>query len=262
MEKALKCNVIKIQDGKETHCDMPLVHEYALTIYLNKNKLATMFCTPEKLKELTIGFLRTQQLIENFEDITYLNLDESKGIVEVETKNKVFSMEKIHSKKIHLESNKEEVLEEESGFLESLDCEPVESNVIISVDKIHELMERNLSYSKVFRETGGAHTISITDSQDIILIAEDVARHNAVDKVIGEAVIKNIYLKDKIVIISGRVSLEMILKAAQMQMPIVIAKSAPTSLSVALAKKLNITLVGFVRDNKMNIYANENRIKL
>ena len=119
---------------------------------------------------------------------------------------------------------------------------------------------KNLDYSNVFKETGGVHCVALCDRENILVINEDVARHNALDKVIGESLEKEIYLKDKIVILSGRVSLEMILKCAKLNIPIIISKSAPTSLSVALAKMLNITLVGFVRGNKMNIYSGDERI--
>lgn len=121
-------------------------------------------------------------------------------------------------------------------------------------------MKKNLDYSNVFKETGGVHCVALCDRENILVINEDVARHNALDKVIGESLEKEIYLKDKIVILSGRVSLEMILKCAKLNIPIIISKSAPTSLSVALAKMLNITLVGFVRGNKMNIYSGDERI--
>ena len=104
------------------------------------------------------------------------------------------------------------------------------------------------------------HCVALCDRENILVINEDVARHNALDKVIGESLEKEIYLKDKIVILSGRVSLEMILKCAKLNIPIIISKSDPTSLSVALAKMLNITLVGFVRGNKMNIYSGDERI--
>lgn len=127
-------------------------------------------------------------------------------------------------------------------------------------EKMFEFMRTNLDYSDVFKNTGGVHCVALCDSNEMLVVYEDVARHNALDKVIGESLMKGIFLKDKAVILSGRVSLEMILKAAKLEIPIIISKSAPTSLSVALAKRLNITLVGFVRGNKMNIYANGYRI--
>ena len=158
-------------------------------------------------------------------------------------------------------SIKEQSVDGIDNFLESLNCKPVESNAEIHIDKMFEFMKINLDYSEVFKNTGGVHCVALCDENEILVVYEDVARHNALDKVIGESLMKNIFLKDKSVILSGRVSLEMSLKAAKLEIPIIISKSAPTSLSVALAKRLNITLVGFVRGNKMNIYTNGYRVK-
>lgn len=188
-------------------------------------------------------------------------MEQEKGIVEVKTVNEVINPERFHSRKVNLESFADIEIGCYENFFDSLNCKPVNSNIVLPCEKIYEFMARNLDYSETFKKTGGVHCVALCDPNKILVISEDVARHNALDKVIGESVLKNIFLKDKIIILSGRVSLEMILKSAKMQIPIIISKSAPTSMSVALAKRLNITLVGFVRDRKMNIYSNGQRIQ-
>lgn len=122
------------------------------------------------------------------------------------------------------------------NFLEALNCKPVESDAKIHINKMFQFMRINLDYSDVFKDTGGVHCVALCDSEEMLVVYEDVARHNALDKVIGESLMRGIFLKDKAVILSGRVSLEMILKAAKLEIPIIISKSAPTSLSVSLAK--------------------------
>lgn len=261
MDRTLECKVIKIEENNKTNSEESLVCEYPLTIFLNKKKIATLLCSPENLKALAFGFLRTEQLITKAEDVTSFILNNEKGIVEVETEEKGILSKKFHSKKVELQNFDGDSVNSHSNFFDSINCEPVESDIVLSYEKVYEFMENNLAYSEVFRKTGGVHSVALCNTEHIIIICEDVARHNALDKIIGQALMENIFLKDKIIIISGRVSLEMILKAAKMQIPIIISKSAPTSLSVSLAKKLNITLVGFVRGKKMNIYANEQRIK-
>ncbi len=263
MDKTLQCKVIKIEDKKVLkNFNEVIVREYPLTIILNKKRLATLLCSPKKLKELAIGFLRTEKLIESVEDIESIDLNEDLGIIYVETLNKDVERESFYSKKVHLNSveNFKDTSLAASNFLSAVNCEKVNSNLKLDIDKIFEFMKKNLDYSNVFKETGGVHCVALCDKENILVINEDVARHNALDKVIGESLEKNIYLKDKIIILSGRVSLEMILKCAKLNIPIIISKSAPTSLSVSLAKMLNITLVGFVRGNKMNIYSGEERI--
>lgn len=261
MDKTLKCKVTKIEENVKSDVNEFLVCEYPLTIFLNKRKIATLFCSPENLRELTLGFLMTEQFITRIEDIIKFDLDEKSGIAEIEIDKSVISTENFHCRKVKLQNLDSDNCSNISNFFDSINCKPVESKVVLSFEKVYEFMKENLDYSEVFKKTSGAHSVAICDEKKIIVICEDVARHNALDKVIGKSIIKSISLKDKVIVISGRVSLEMILKAAKMQIPIVIAKSAPTSLSVALAKKLNITLVGFVRGRTMNIYANEQRIK-
>lgn len=260
MDKTLQCKVIKIEEDIKSDFNELLACEYPLTIFLNKRKIVTLLCSPENFKALALGFLRTEQLITKAEDIKNFKLDELQKNAEVETVDKDILAEKFYSKKVYLK-NIEYDNNSYSNFFDSLNCEPVDSNIVLPSEKVYEFMEKNLNYSEVFRKTRGVHSVSLCDTENIIIICEDVARHNALDKVIGQSLMKNIFLKDKIIILSGRVSLEIILKAAKMQIPIIISKSAPTNLSVALAKKLNITLVGFVRGRKMTIYANKQRIE-
>lgn len=99
MNKTIACKVIKVVEDKSYDCDELLVCEYSLTIFLNKKRLATLLCSPEKLRELTLGFLTTERLITSLDDILNFNLDEEKGIVEVETINKDTSRESFYSKR-------------------------------------------------------------------------------------------------------------------------------------------------------------------
>lgn len=260
MDKLLECKAVRIENGESSCINELIVCEYPLTICFNGKKIATLLCSPEKLKELALGFLRTEGIIESLEDIKSFKLDDVKALVEVETFNKNGFRKSFYSKKVELDNLKDNNLKDFQNFLQCVDCTPVVSKITLKANKVFEFMKKNLDFSEAFKKTGGLHCVSLCDTEDMIIISEDVARHNALDKVVGEGLLKKIFFKNKILILSGRVSLEMLLKAAKLEIPVIISKSAPTSLSVALAKKLNITLVGFVRGNKMNIYAGEERI--
>ena len=173
--------------------------------------------------------------------------------------------EMVHLMGITSVVEKDKVLDKGKRFylndLDYVDLKPIENtNVTVKVSDIYLVMKENLTSSDLFKNTGGVHSVAIYDNQELITIKEDVARHNAMDKAIGDCVLNDINLKDKIIFVSGRISCEMILKAAKSGIPIVISKSAPTNLSVEIAKKLNITLAGFVRGERMNIYTNPQRI--
>jgi FdhD protein len=104
------------------------------------------------------------------------------------------------------------------------------------------------------------HSAALADSEKIIFFYEDIGRHNAIDKIIGECLLGSVSTDDKIIVTSGRLSSEVLLKAAKLKIQLLISRSAPTSLSVEIAETLNITLVGFVRGQRMNIYSHAWRV--
>lgn len=127
----------------------------------------------------------------------------------------------------------------------------------VSAKSIHQLPEKLRKFQAVFDETGGLHASAIFDSEgNMIALREDVGRHNALDKIIGAHFLAGgLPLSDKILLLSGRASFELIQKAAMAGIPIVCAVGAPSSLAVDAAREFNITLLGFVRNNRFNVYA-------
>ena len=134
--------------------------------------------------------------------------------------------------------------------------------VQVSVTEILALMEDLPQRQEIFRQTGATHAIFLAAAGrgEVVLGAEDVGRHNAFDKVIGQALMKNLAMADKIALLSGRASFEMVLKAARAGIPIMSSVSAPTSLAVKLAYLQGITLIGFARGERLNIYTHPYRI--
>ena len=126
---------------------------------------------------------------------------------------------------------------------------------------IQEMFNKMKSFQLVFEKTGGSHAASIFDNkQNLLSLKEDLGRHNAVDKVIGDLLIKNNLKKANFLLVSGRVSYEIVSKAFIAKIPVIIAISACSSLSVDFAKEFGICLIGFTRDDKMTIYSNPNYI--
>ena len=238
--------VVKVKEKDHKEELETVIGEFPLALVLNGDYSNTFLCIPENLDQLVAGFLMTKGIIKCKFDIKSIEVDfENRVANAVVEKNKAFD----RGKRFYLND------------LDYVDLKPIENtDATIKVNDIYLVMKENLTSSELFKNTGGVHSVAIYDNQNLITIKEDVARHNAMDKAIGYCVLNNIDLKDKIIFVSGRISCEMILKAAKSGIPIVISKSAPTNLSVEIAKKLNITLAGFVRGERMNIYTNPQRI--
>jgi FdhD protein len=136
----------------------------------------------------------------------------------------------------------------------------VESKTKISALEVFELVKEFQHRSQLFKATGGVHSAALCNAKSILIFSEDIGRHNAIDKIFGECILKDIPTGNRILVTSGRVSSEILLKAAKRDIPLLISKSAPTDLGVKLANDLGVTLIGFVRGKRMNVYANDWRV--
>jgi len=231
-----------------------VVAEYPFTIFLNDKELITLLCSPKSLKYLTVGFLNSEGLIDSYDEIDIIRIDEEKGVAYVYTNSNNTLSEKLHGKRtITSGCGKGTIF---YNVIDSFKTKKVNSNIPIDIETIKKLIREFNKSSELFINTGGVHSCALCDKDGQIIFEEDIGRHNALDKILGRALIDNIDLKEKMILTSGRISSEIIIKVGKRQIPILISRSAPTSLAIDIAKELNITLIGFARGEKMNIYTN------
>ncbi|NQU75758.1 MAG: formate dehydrogenase accessory sulfurtransferase FdhD, partial [Planctomycetes bacterium] len=136
----------------------------------------------------------------------------------------------------------------------------VGAEVTMGAQAVLELAKAFQSRSGLWRETGGVHACALADEREILVFAEDVGRHNAFDKVMGIAAMEGIAVGDKLVLTTGRLSAEIVSKAVACGVPILASRSAVTGLAISLAKRFGMTLVGFMRGGRLNVYSGYERL--
>ena len=134
------------------------------------------------------------------------------------------------------------------------------SKIKLTPHQVLNMMTRLQSASKIFKQTGGLHNAAISDGEAFFEHRQDIGRHNALDKLYGYCIQHHIPVRDKVLIFSGRISSEILIKAAKIGVGVILSKSAPTTLAVTLANDLNITAIGFIRDGNFNVYSHPERI--
>jgi FdhD protein len=253
-----KVPVLKLTaTGTDTTEDI-VVRESPLTITLNDQEVVTLLCSPSHLEYLAVGFLFSEGLLGSKDEIKRITADDRKGVARVETEaDKQLANDELFKRLITSGCGKGASFYNAAG---GESRRKVESALEISASQLLALARGFQQRSKIYRATGGVHSAALCDTGTIILFDDDIGRHNALDKVFGRCLMNDIPTDDRIIITSGRVSSEIVLKAVRRNIPMIVSKSAPTDLGVRLADDLGITLVGFVRGKRMNVYTHTERI--
>jgi FdhD protein len=248
--ETIKVPVMRFSGSEAVELADMVVRELSLTIVLNGTNLVTILCSPIAIEALTVGFLIAQGFIEHIRDINKIWMDKQSTSIHVETTRPIdITFKPVLASSGARNLATAEVWKKRSG-----------GQVTVTPPQIYALMEEFEHTSRVFERTGGVHSAALCDTSSILVFHEDIGRHNAIDKIFGQCMLQGILLDQNIIITSGRVSSEIVYKVAKGEITILVSRSAPTDRGVALADGLGITLIGFVRDNKMNVYTNRWRV--
>jgi FdhD protein len=255
MEMTRQIQAVQIRDGSRASREETVVREETLCLYVNGNLLVRLLCSPSHLEELAIGFLYSEGIIDGIEEILSIET----GSVET-----TLFVQKTGAAPDALTL---------SGAVRTSGCgagvtladraeglEPLASNVTVGAEEILALSREFEASSELFRRTGGVHACSLGLGGKLLLLREDIGRHNALDKIFGAALKEVVDLSQSITYISGRISSEMVMKAARARVSIIVSRTAPTATAVDLAERLGVCVVGFVRGKRMNVYTFPDRV--
>jgi FdhD protein len=258
MEKTENRTIVRIDsDGRRAQDDL-VIREHALTITLNDRQFVTMLCSPCDLEALGLGFLLSEGVIKSLEDVESLSLSDDEDELSVYLKDDGALGEELFGKRaITSGCGRGSMF---YSIMDALDFQEVSWDVEVSAGSILGFASELQSRSELFKTTGGAHAAALCKEGGMLVFKDDIGRHNAVDKVFGECLMKGIETGGKILITTGRISSEILLKSVRRGIAVVASRSAPTGLAVEFAEKAGITLVGFVRGKRMNVYSNEHRL--
>ncbi|GAB5046588.1 formate dehydrogenase accessory sulfurtransferase FdhD [Thermodesulfovibrio sp. TK110] len=245
--------IVRVKQDEALEIDDAVAVEKKIKVYVNDEEIVSLSASPVQIKELVIGFLMTEDILKG-------DWCPEKIIIEEDGKEFIARVEL----EGHVSLNGKTIT---SGCMSSVSFlsdvkGSIDDNLKIRQNTLFRLFKEFQERSNLYRTTGCIHAAALADDREILFIAEDVGRHNAVDKVIGWALLNRVNFKGKIMLVSGRISSEMALKTAKWKIPIIVSRTAPTSLAVEMAQKANLTVIGFLRGNRFNIYSHPERIAL
>ncbi|TCN22700.1 formate dehydrogenase accessory sulfurtransferase FdhD [Mesobacillus foraminis] len=254
--------ILRFRNGHTERTEDSIVIEYPVTVKINGQEFVTMVCTPEHIDEMVIGYLASEGIIKKYQDIEDLWVQEKSGFVHIKTE-KANVLSRNFQNKRYLTSC---CGMSRQGFVfvnDALTAKKMnKKRVKISIDDCFRLMNEMQISAETFHQTGGVHNAALCDADGIVLSRMDIGRHNALDKIYGHCLKNNISIGDKILVFSGRLSSEILLKVAKIGCEMVLTKSAPTELALKLAEELQITTVGFIRNQSLNVYTCPERIQI
>ena len=270
----LSKRVLRITDGETLEQDIEIVLEEPLSLHINGKQVAVLMRLPGMEKELAAGFCISEGLVNRFSDILMVHHcgqglpvpgEDPTEDGSVESRNRVDV--RVLPEALHEDARLDVVrlIRAGCGAVDvariDLPLSQVQGDLIVNSGTVLGLAKSMRSEQRVHQRAGGVHAAALFDATgELVILGEDVGRHNAVDKAIGYCLLRDIPLEDKVLLCSGRLSYEMVTKTIRVRIPLLVSASAPTALAVQLAEQFGVTTVGYLRGRRMTIYTHPKRI--
>ena len=229
-----------------------VIQEILLTLYVNGRELASIMCSPRDQDYLALGFLKNEGLIDDISELQALTISRNGCCVDVWLDHAVPAPRRV-------------VITSGCGGGVTFDdpaigMEPLRETALLPPERLFQRFNELHLPDSLHARARGVHAAGLTDGERILAMAEDVGRHNTIDKLRGMCLARSLPTRGRILLATGRVSSEMLRKGALMGCPIIASRNSPTSMSVAMAEAWNITLVGYVRQGSLRVYAHPERL--
>lgn len=253
--EATKQEIVRVVQGRSERTERQVVEEYPLRLRVNGRDLATLVCSPHQLNFLLAGFFRLQGFIDSLDDVLSMGVCHDFGLAELRLRGE-------------LPEQLQPTLTSGCGtgiaynLPQSLLAETKHRSRSYNSASLFRLMKELNQRTEQYRSHGGIHSAAIGDETGLLLCAEDIGRHNTLDRLAGEALFRNIELSDKMLVTSGRVSTEMVAKAARLEIGLIASRTSPTDKAIELCEQAGITLVGYLRGTGLEIYSHPQQLQI
>jgi len=263
MDAIFLTEVTKIKDGEKFRVEDSVIKEVKVDIIINSKRVVSIMAVPMDIKELAVGYIIGENIVQQVDNIQKIEIkteDEKNYEVHIKAKTDEKQMKKLNSEGVIVSG----CGKGESVHIspKSIDAQVLTTNFSIKADLLFDEMQTFYGQCPLYEQTGCVHTAKIYIDKDTYFIGEDIAQHNTIDKAVGKALIAGYDIKNSFLMVSGRLSSEMVAKAVVHQVPILASRTASTCRGVMIAERFGLTLIGFVRGKRMNIYRNPRRIEL
>jgi len=256
----IRTQCLHIRPGSSSQEHVVLVHETGIELHLNSQRIMKTQCMAHDLEHMALGFLVCEGILQHRSELQEVAVDTHAGVVKISAQipehrlqaaSAVLRLASGGSKTGVIDCMQQKVAE---GF-------KIISDATLSAEAVIRLGNEFNHYQGLYRDTKFVHSAALSDGSRILYHAEDVGRHNAVDKVVGFGFLNEIDFAKSVLLCSGRFSLEMVSKAARVGIPLYVSPAAPSVEAVALAQRVGMCLIGRARDDNAIVYASPYRIQ-
>jgi FdhD protein len=249
----------KFRDGSHHEVEVPVVNELPVTVYLNGKEIITLLASDDALEYLAVGFLKSEGLVERREEILAVEVDRSRTKVQVRADRTDPLTERLFEKRTVTSG-----CGKGTTFYHALDAlqmKPVPPGPTVRAGQVRRLMTMLHRRSTLYRTAGGVHNAALCDADEIVIFRDDIGRHNAIDKIHGECFLEGLPAAGRLLLTTGRISSEILIKAGKLGVPFLVSRSSPTSLALNLADRAGITVIGQVRGGGLSVYSHPERLE-
>ena len=249
----LTTKIKKYTHGSNENIEDGVIVEQSVSLTVNGAIWLTFMCSPVDLEALAAGFLFNENIISNKSEIEDIRVCEHHDNVDIWLNRSV--EEPINWRRTSGCTG---------GYTTAVldEVEPVPPDqLVLEPDQILGLIRNLFESQDIYRKSGGVHSSALASGNSLLFQLEDVGRHNTLDKIAGKVLLESLNVKDKIILTTGRISSEMLQKAARLKASMLISRTSPTSMSIDLATRLGITMIGYARGHRFNVYTHPARVK-